>query len=123
MATVDKEPSEREYFVNVGEALARVRDNKNLYRKMLDMFLESGDFASLEESLLQKNYGKAADIAHAIKGMTGNLSLTRLYQVSSRLTEELRQELAADETLADFWAAYSKTRVYVEAIVKEMAAE
>ncbi len=123
MATVDKEPSERECFVNVGEALARVRDNKQLYQKMLDMFLESGDFASLEESLLQKDYRKAADIAHAIKGMTGNLSLTRLYAASSRLTEELRQEASVDEALAEFWAAYSKTRIHVEAIVKEMAAE
>jgi len=110
----------RDDYVNVKEGLARIRDNKKLYRRMLGMFLESGEFAALEDSLMQKDYGKAADSAHAIKGMTGNLSLTELFNVSTKMMEELRQGLAPDESQAAFRAAYGMTRQYVEEVIQEL---
>ena len=112
----------RDDCVNIAEGLARVRDNQKLYTKMLGMFMESGEFAALEEYLTQKDYAKAADSAHAIKGMTGNLSLTALFNTSTRLMEELRQGAASEEAETDFRAAYSQTRVYVQEVIGEMEA-
>ena len=110
----------RDDYINVKEALGRVRDNKKLFRRMLGLFLESGEFATLEDSLMQKDYAKAADAAHAIKGITGNLSLTELFKISTRMMEELRQGVASEESQADFRAAYSQTRKYVEEVMTEL---
>lgn len=112
----------RDECINVKEGLARVRDNKKLYKRMLGLFLESGEFASLEEYLTQKEYAKAADSAHTIKGMTGNLSLTAIFNQSTRMMEDLRQGVASDEAEARFRAAYSQTRIYVEEVMKELDA-
>lgn len=113
----------RDDYINVKEALARVRDNKKLFRRMLGLFMESGEFAALEDSLMQKDYNKAADAAHAIKGITGNLALTELFKISARMMEELRQGIASDESQADFRAAYSQTRLYVEEVMQELDSE
>ena len=110
----------RDDYVNIKEGLGRVRDNKKLFRRMLGLFMESGEFAVLEDSLMQKDYNKAADAAHAIKGMTGNLSLTELFKISTRMMEELRQGIASEDTQTDFRAAYSQTRLYVEEVMAEM---
>jgi HPt (histidine-containing phosphotransfer) domain-containing protein len=110
----------REDYINIQEALARVRDNKKLFRRMLGLFMESGEFANLEDNLMQNDYAKAADAAHAIKGMTGNLALTELFKISTRMMEELRQGIASEETQAAFRAAYSQTRLYVEEVMGEM---
>jgi HPt (histidine-containing phosphotransfer) domain-containing protein len=89
---------------------------------MLGLFLESGEFATLEDSLMQKDYEKAADAAHAIKGITGNLSLTELYKISTKMMEELRQGIASEESQAAFRVTYSQTRRYVEEVMQEIEA-
>ena len=110
----------RDEYIKVKEGLARVRDNKKLYRRMLGLFLESGEFASLEEYLTQREYAKAADSAHTIKGMTGNLSLTALFNISTKLMEDLRQGVTSDEAEASLRAAYSQTRIYAEEVMTEL---
>ena len=110
----------RDDCVNMKEGLGRVRDNKKLFRRMLGLFLESGEFASLEEYLVQADYEKAADAAHAIKGMTGNLSLTELFRISAKMMDELRQGVASEELIAEFRVAYSQTRLHVEEIMQEL---
>ena len=111
----------RNDYINLEEGLGRVRDNKKLFRKMLGMFLESGEFASLEESLTQKEYDKAADYAHAIKGITGNLGMTELFRISTKMMEDLRLGAPDEDSQAALCAAYSITRQYVEDIMAELA--
>ena len=110
----------REDCINLSEGLARVRDNKKLFRRMLGMFLDSEEFAAMDSYLSQKDYAKAADSAHAIKGMTGNLSLTALFTTSTTLMEELRQGIASEATEAAYRAAYAQTRVFVGEIIDEL---
>ncbi|MCL1848799.1 MAG: hypothetical protein FWF83_03895 [Clostridiales bacterium] len=112
----------RDDYINITEGLARVRDNKKLFRRMLGMFLESEEFAALDGYLAAKDYAKAADSAHAIKGMTGNLSLTQLFIISTKLMEDLRQGISSEEAEAAYQAAYTQTRIYVEEVMAEMDA-
>jgi HPt (histidine-containing phosphotransfer) domain-containing protein len=113
----------RDNFINLKEGLGRVRDNRKLYRKMLGFFMNSGEFAALEESLEQKDYGKAADVAHAIKGMTGNLGFTELFKLSTKLMDELRQGVADEDSLAAYRTAYSLTKKHVEDLIVEIDSE
>ena len=102
-------------LMDVEAALGRIRGNKVLYNKMLQMFLQGKDFESLEESLAGDDYVRAGEVAHAIKGVTGNLSLTALFEVSTQLMNELRHGDAPDEkTLADYRGLLKKTIQCVE---------
>lgn len=78
-------------LIGVEEALARVRGNKAIYIRMLGLFLKSDQFHVMEELLSQGNFEKASEAAHGIKGMTGNLSLNRVFFLSADLMTQLRQ--------------------------------
>lgn len=53
-------------------------------------FLKDGSYDLLCRSLEEENYGEAFRAAHTLKGVCQNLSFTKLYESSSRLTEALR---------------------------------
>ena len=70
--------------------------------------------------MAEKDYAKAGEVAHGIKGMTGNLSLTKLFDVSTTLMNELRAGTRNEETIADYRDAYEKTLMHVKALVEEL---
>jgi HPt (histidine-containing phosphotransfer) domain-containing protein len=55
------------------------------------MGLTNQNFQLLETVLKQKDYIKAFELCHSLKGVIGNLSLTPLYNLISELTEKLRE--------------------------------
>ena len=65
---------------------------EKLVRKFLLKFLDDKSYADLERTLSEGDYKEAFRAAHTLKGVCQNLSLISLYQVSSQLTEELRNE-------------------------------
>lgn len=110
-------------YIDLDEALTRVRGNKTIYRKMLGLFLQSKELDALEESLGRQDYPQAADLAHAIKGMTGNLSLTALFEASTKLMQELREGTPREESLREYREALKETRDQVEALCARMDGE
>jgi HPt (histidine-containing phosphotransfer) domain-containing protein len=121
--TETQETASRRQYVDMDEALARVRGNKKFYRRMLGLFLTSGEFAALDEALAAADYGRAADVAHGIKGMTGNLSLTALFKTSARMMDTLRQGHLDEDALADYRDAYALTVYHAEAVARELDQE
>lgn len=71
------------------EVIGRLRSER-LVQKFVLKFLDDGSYALLTESMEQENYEEAFRAAHTLKGVSQNLSLTKLYQVSSALSEALR---------------------------------
>jgi len=104
-------------YVDVEAGLARVRGNKIIFERMLKLFLDSPEFAAFEESLSEGDHARSANVIHGIKGMTGNLSMKPLSELSAQLNEQLKQGAPDEQTLADYRDAYEKTRAYVEAIM------
>ena len=110
-------------YIDLNSALARVRGNKVVFKKMLGLFSQSTLFADFENTLSQKDYLKAAEIAHGIKGMTGNLGMTILFDESTKLMVHMRTGAAPDEqNLKNYREALIKTREYVEKLEKEFGA-
>ncbi len=109
-------------YVDVAGGLARIMNNQAIYRKMLGLFLKSPEFDAFEECLAAKDYTKAAEVAHGIKGMTGNLSLPALFEYSTQLMNSLRSGMLEEQTLASYRDALVKTRAEVEKILAEMGA-
>lgn len=71
--------------------------NEKLVEKFVVKFLADGSFQKLDESLQDKNYEEAFRAAHTLKGVTANLGLTKLQDVSSQITEMLRNGKAPED--------------------------
>ena len=61
-----------------------------LIRRFLTKFLDDGSFSQLCIAMEEGDRDKAFRAAHTLKGVSGNLSLSRLYLSVSQLTEVLR---------------------------------
>lgn len=110
-------------YVDIDTALGRIRGNKKLYAKMLGMFLQSPEFDALEAALQANDYEKCGEAAHAIKGITGNLSLMALFETSTELMNQFRANGYQEETLAAYRDALEKTRPIVEDLIAQFNAE
>lgn len=71
------------------EVLGRLY-SEALVKKFVGKFLADQSFQLLESSLSAHNYEEAFRAAHTLKGVTQNLSFTKLYQSSHEITEALR---------------------------------
>jgi len=107
-------------YIDIETALSRVRGNKVIYKKMLGMFLQNTSFADLENALSQKDYPKASEIAHGIKGLTGNLGMNIVFEESSKLMVQMRSGAPDEQDLKNYREALVKTREYAEKLVTEL---
>lgn len=87
MITID---TLKEYGANVEEGLERCMKNEALYLRLVNTILNEEKFDTLKESLETGNIETAFESAHALKGVSGNLSLTPLYEPLVEITELLR---------------------------------
>lgn len=82
--------------IDVDDALGRFLQNEALMMKFLGRFPADTSFSRLQEAMERGDAAQAFEAAHTLKGVTGNLSLKRLYQVLIPMVEELRAgDLAA----------------------------
>jgi HPt (histidine-containing phosphotransfer) domain-containing protein len=100
-------------YIDIESALARMRGNKTLYAKMLGLFFAGNDLTELEAAVAENALDKAQSIAHAIKGVAGNLSLTALYDESAALMQTLRRGELDPQRFEEFCETYSETRSLV----------
>ena len=110
-------------IIDLDEGLGRVRGNKKVYRRMLGLFLKSAEFDALEDKLAAGDVAGAADVAHSIKGMTGNLSLVAVFDASTRLMQQLREGNADGEAIEQYRAALRTTMETVETLAARLDEE
>lgn len=77
---------------------------QELIEKFTRRFLEDESFDMLCRHMEAENFKDAFRDAHTLKGVCANLGFTRLFDSSSRLTEELRSEtdINADSVMEIF---------------------
>lgn len=86
--------------VNTEEAVQRMAGNVSLYERMLGKFANMIDDSIVKPDFDLNNYNNIIDAAHAIKGASGNLSITPVYEAYTeivRLLREKQPELAKEE--------------------------
>ena len=71
------------------EVLGRLYSDA-LVQRFVGKFLSDQSFQLLEDALKAESYDEAFRAAHTLKGVTQNLSFTKLYQSSHEITEALR---------------------------------
>ena len=84
----------REVYESVGYELddvkSRLTDNEEFIARILKKFSEDGNCSRLEKALASEDYTDAYEAAHAIKGMTSNMGLSRQYDLAFKITEKLK---------------------------------
>ncbi len=87
MLTID---TLKEFGADTDEGLARCMNNEDFYIKMIGMGIADERFASLKGVIEAGDYDQAFEMAHALKGVLGNLALTPIYEPMEEMTELLR---------------------------------
>ena len=86
----------REYGANVDAGLTRCMNNEQFFFRMIGMLMNDTGVEKLESALASKDLAAAFEIAHAMKGVVGNLALEPIYRPVSEMTELLRAGKEAD---------------------------
>ncbi len=85
--------------INSKDALARLMNKTALYEKVLKKLpkeLKRAD--EFLPSLASGDENKAFEIAHTLKGVAGNLSVTPLYKTYSDISDKLRGAVSGGDT-------------------------
>ncbi|MDR3270236.1 MAG: Hpt domain-containing protein, partial [Peptococcaceae bacterium] len=109
-----------EQYIKLDEALARLKDNKTLYKTLLNTFRKSTYWDQLQRQIADQDFAEAAKTAHAIKGMSANLSLVEIYQKVALLESQLKSGFDFSETLAQLEHAMEQTTKYIKILAEKL---
>ncbi len=76
--------------VNVDDAMQRFMNNEKLLARFLKKLKDDTSYNDLVKAVAEENCDKAFEAAHTLKGISGNLALTRLNVLVGEQTEYLR---------------------------------
>ena len=88
------------YGIDYVDAMDRMDDNPDLYQKLAFKYLNDQNYVNLVAAMDVKDYDGAYKAAHALKGVSGNLSFADLFKASAAASDALFQgEYEAAATL------------------------
>ena len=97
-----------EYF-DLDDALSRIGGNMSLYKRLLGRFIEGNHYEELERALQSGDMVEAAHQAHSLKGVSANLSLTKIRSISVELEQLIKDNADYSECLAQLKQAFITT--------------
>ena len=80
-------------------AIERVSGDEELLRSLLDMFLTDESYAELMSALAALDAQRGFRAAHSLKGSSGMLGLTGLFEAMKLITSQLSRGEAAEAML------------------------
>ncbi len=101
------------YGANLTEGLRRCMNNEVFYLRLVKMIPGDPNFQKLYKAVEDGDLGAAFEAAHALKGSTGNLSLTPIYAPVCEITELLRTR-----TQTDYTALITKIRTAADELAR-----
>ncbi|WP_308008976.1 hypothetical protein [uncultured Fusobacterium sp.] len=82
----------KNYGNDVDETLNRFCGNENLYKKFIRIFFQRENPEKIREQYKNKEYDQLLISTHTYKGITGNLGLTRLFEMFGEIVNKIRRE-------------------------------
>lgn len=86
----------KSFGVDTQTGLSRCMGNEDFYLSLVKTALEDQTFSNLAAAIAQNNLNTAFELAHALKGVFGNIAITPVYEPLCELTELLRNKEKAD---------------------------
>lgn len=78
--------------VNVDEGLERMMGNSSLYERMLVKFIKVVNDLEINPDFDNSDCAEMIEKTHTIKGASGNLSITPIYEAYSEIVDLLRSD-------------------------------
>lgn len=78
--------------VNVDEGLERMMGNSSLYERMLVKFVKVMNDLEVSPDFDNNDYAEIIEKTHTIKGASGNLSVTPVYEAYTEIVNLLRSD-------------------------------
>ena len=93
MLTIEKL---NDFGADTNDALERCMNNEQFYLMLVEKELNDDSLERLDSAINDGNLDEAFEIAHSLKGVLSNLSLTPLYDTIVEITELLRSRTEMD---------------------------
>jgi len=90
-----------DYGCDTQTALERFLGKEELYIKFIKKFLDDKSFEELKNNIEKSDYENALKSVHTLKGVSGNLGFTALYDVTSDMVTKFRA-LQERDAVAEF---------------------
>ncbi|MGN0614232.1 MAG: Hpt domain-containing protein [Porcipelethomonas sp.] len=102
--------------INLDDALERFMGKQSLFDRMLKKLPKAVKDYEVLEYFISKDYDTAVANAHTLKGVTGNLSVTPLYEAYTQIVNDLRagNPDKAQKLLEDILPVQEKIVSYIE---------
>ena len=96
--------------IDVDGALERFMGSEALLERFLGKFLQDTNYAALEQAVARGDWEEALRASHTLKGVCGNLSISRLYELAARQVDLMRAEKweEAEAMMPEMEAAYGE---------------
>ncbi|MDR2193134.1 MAG: Hpt domain-containing protein [Treponema sp.] len=104
-------------YVDQEEWLKRMMNNKKLYIKLLTKFRNEINLSELLRAVEAKDCNKAEEAAHTIKGVSGNLSFTALYEKSAALDAQLKNNIIDMDAVDDIVNCFNETQKVIDGVL------
>lgn len=78
--------------VNIEEAMDRFVDNEELLMLFIGKFAHDPSYESFKSAMEERRYDDAFKSLHSLKGVCGNLSITKLFDAVCKEVEYLRDK-------------------------------
>ncbi len=82
----------KELGVDVDGGLKRIGGNEALYKRLLNTFVKAMKGQQVSPDFDTSDYEDVKERAHAIKGTSGNLSITPVFEAYSQIMDLLRAD-------------------------------
>ncbi|WP_434355313.1 response regulator [Parasalinivibrio latis] len=114
-------------LVNIEEGINRVVGNRELYMKLLGKFSQEIEdyYTKIQSHIYEDNYIDAANIAHQLAGVAGNLSINDIRLICKELQRVLEEDEIekSDYLIEQLRTIISDTKKEIEQIVKSESQE
>lgn len=101
-----------DYGADTQGIMERFIKDEDLYKSCITTFYEDTSFEDLGCAISNKQYDVAFNYAHSLKGVSGNMGLTPLYNLIVILVEALRSKdySQIDKHYSDVMIEYNKSK-------------
>ncbi len=82
--------------IDVVKTMERFMNNEELFIKFLKRFLDDNNYQDMRAAILDKDYEKAFNHAHTLKGLSANLGMNCIQHPVSDIVDKLRLNLHED---------------------------
>ena len=89
----------KKFYIDTGsdyQAALSIMMNDMLIERLIKKFMDNNSYQAIIDAYNANNIKEVFSLSHALKGVAGNLALTKLYEVASELTEATRNKEEAN---------------------------